>query len=503
MPTTRTSPSSQPLSESNFAHAEPQTSPPETEDMPWLLVQGSPDSELLEALTKSSAKKVLQKRLVPVRSGRSTHAVWLTPQGPLARGQRYTLALPTSAAARYGLRPPRPYAFELAVTASSDAGASLMASLPAQGQSDVAQQFSRLQLAFRGTLRDCQGFELRARPSAQRHGDQAAYASEGDSLAGQALPLQATRVSCAKMHDLADTCCELRLRSKPDANQRYILDGSGLRDPHGGPVGEAELEFSTGAAALSPAVPTTPATCGLHEAPIGAIGCLGREQHAVTLRFHTARPSALALTLGKLQVQRLLPVGPVELVLQPIPSEPRLPLDLRLQGAGEPPRHYQITVEPGRALPPIAISEVLANPRGPEPGQEYIELYNYGASAVSLEGLHLADGPLDPGVPLPTAPVLAAGSRLLLVSAERDYRSELDPSPPPGTLLLPVESTLTPRGLANGGETLVLRDQDGRALSASPAVPTGNGQCLRRRPTSCPRRGAQADFEVGPCDPGR
>src|SRR6185369_13432174 len=43
------------------------------------------------------------------------------------------------------------------------------------------------------------------------------------------------------------------------------------------------------------------------------------------------------------------------------------------------------------ALPPIVITEVLANAAGPEPAQEYVELRNLGANPVSLAGLRLED----------------------------------------------------------------------------------------------------------------
>ncbi len=43
------------------------------------------------------------------------------------------------------------------------------------------------------------------------------------------------------------------------------------------------------------------------------------------------------------------------------------------------------------AVPPLAITEVLANPAGPEPQQEYVELRNLGDADVSLGGLRLTD----------------------------------------------------------------------------------------------------------------
>src|SRR5581483_9059902 len=41
--------------------------------------------------------------------------------------------------------------------------------------------------------------------------------------------------------------------------------------------------------------------------------------------------------------------------------------------------------------PPLVITEVLANPAGPEPGQEFVEVRNVGDGDVSLAGLRLED----------------------------------------------------------------------------------------------------------------
>ena len=56
------------------------------------------------------------------------------------------------------------------------------------------------------------------------------------------------------------------------------------------------------------------------------------------------------------------------------------------------------------ALPAVAITEVLANAAGPEPGQEYVELHNLGAEPVALAGLRVEDSKGGDDLPDETLP---------------------------------------------------------------------------------------------------
>ena len=55
--------------------------------------------------------------------------------------------------------------------------------------------------------------------------------------------------------------------------------------------------------------------------------------------------------------------------------------------AGNVASSSPLAFETPAALPPVAITEVLANAAGPEPAQEYVELRNLGGEAVPLAGL--------------------------------------------------------------------------------------------------------------------
>lgn len=139
----------------------------------------------------------------------------------------------------------------------------------------------------------------------------------------------------------------------------------------------------------------------------------------------------------------------------------------------------QALLATGPALPRVVLSEVLANPLGPEPAQEWVELYNDGAVPVDLSTLSLEDG--GGKVELP-AFVLTPGSFALVVREDYDAASGSDPLPAPGTKLLRVPA-LGKNGLSNSGEALALR-AGGQLISKFPALPKPKaGVSVARRET--------------------
>jgi hypothetical protein len=117
------------------------------------------------------------------------------------------------------------------------------------------------------------------------------------------------------------------------------------------------------------------------------------------------------------------------------------------------------------AAPGVVLTEVLQNPAGPEPAQEYVELLNLGSQAVDLAGWQLDDGDDGVGVNLLPAGKLAPGRRAVVVG--KGYKpGSLDPSPVSGALLVRLDRALGDSGLSNAGEVIVLRDPQGRVVSA-------------------------------------
>jgi hypothetical protein len=139
------------------------------------------------------------------------------------------------------------------------------------------------------------------------------------------------------------------------------------------------------------------------------------------------------------------------------------------------------------ALPAVAITEVLANPAGPEPGQEYIELLNLGAEPVALAGLRVEDSKGGDDLPDDTLPV---GGYALIVPSTYAPGQAGDPVPRAGTLVVHVDARLGSDGLSNAGETVRLIQ--GQTLISSyggwVAVSSSgwSGQAVHRLdPTAC------------------
>ncbi len=133
------------------------------------------------------------------------------------------------------------------------------------------------------------------------------------------------------------------------------------------------------------------------------------------------------------------------------------------------------------ALPPIAITEVLANPRGPEPQQEYVELRNLGDADVPLAGLRLEDSKGGDDLPAET---LAPGGYALVVTSSYDPDEGSDPPPRAGTLLVRVDSRLGSDGLSNSGEAVQLVQGDAVVSSyggwVSVSAGSWNGSAVHR-----------------------
>ncbi len=117
------------------------------------------------------------------------------------------------------------------------------------------------------------------------------------------------------------------------------------------------------------------------------------------------------------------------------------------------------------APPQVAITEVLANPLGPEPAQELIELHNRSPLPVALGGWWIDDG--DDGVGVNSLPdvTLAPGQRAVVVGPRFDALASAAPIAS-GALLVRLDKTLGALGLANSGELVVLRDASGRLISS-------------------------------------
>jgi hypothetical protein len=114
----------------------------------------------------------------------------------------------------------------------------------------------------------------------------------------------------------------------------------------------------------------------------------------------------------------------------------------------------------------VVINEVLADPAGPEPQGEWIELFNAGSAAALLEGWTLQDGGGLTALPVVEIP---PGRYALVVGRDYSAAAGEDVVPLPDALPVIVER-VGDRGLANGGERLRLIDAEGQVVSSVPPV---------------------------------
>lgn len=136
------------------------------------------------------------------------------------------------------------------------------------------------------------------------------------------------------------------------------------------------------------------------------------------------------------------------------------------------------SLEPGEVLPHIVINEVMANPLGPEPAQEWVELYNDGTEPVDLEGFRLGDNSHLAELPRAT---VDPQRFVLVVPQEFDALADWDVVPEENTPLIRVPR-LGGGGLSNSGESLRLLSPSGSVISLFPADPKpGAGNSVARR----------------------
>ncbi|MEO7327091.1 MAG: hypothetical protein ABI193_00840, partial [Minicystis sp.] len=134
--------------------------------------------------------------------------------------------------------------------------------------------------------------------------------------------------------------------------------------------------------------PLTPIACLEGEQPFGP-GCARVSDDRLEVRA----PAAPALwAIGGEGLDRTLATVPDEpFVLSGLPPSSAITLDVTaLDNEGRTTRQLFAT----STLPPsphLVLNEVLANPLGPEPQQEWVELCNDGALPVDLDGYVLAD----------------------------------------------------------------------------------------------------------------
>ena len=275
--------------------------------------------------------------------------------------------------------------------------------------------------------------------------------------------------------------------SLPPASACRIVIGAGATDAAGAPIAGGVVGIFQAAAEADVTPPA------LTDVAIAAAGpCLN-------VSFSTDEPATASIVIQAGGVESDSPGGvgqtrfDVEVPLSALPPESAATITVTAADrAGNVVASSPLAFETPPAVPPIAITEVLANSAGPEPAQEYVELRNLGDADVALAGLSIEDSKGGDDLPAET---LAAGGYALVVTSSYDPNQGQDPVPRAGTLLLRVDSRIGADGLSNGGELVRLMSGDtvvssyGGWVSVSASSWSGKG-VHRLVQTACDRADA-------------
>ena len=197
---------------------------------------------------------------------------------------------------------------------------------------------------------------------------------------------------------------------------------------------------------------------------VGADLSIAAAGPCLTVGFSTDEPATATIVIQAGGVEATSPAGvgqtrfDLALPLAALPAQSAATIAVTATDrAGNVATSSPLAFETPPPVPPIAITEVLANAAGPEPAQEYVELRNLGPEAVSLAGLRLEDSKGGDDLPAET---LAPDGYALVVASGYDPAQGQDPAPRAGTLLVRVDTRIGSDGLANGGELVRLMSGD-------------------------------------------
>jgi hypothetical protein len=323
---------------------------------------------------------------------------------------------------------------------------------------------------------------------------------------GLAAPADVMRVACDELDDAGESCLAITPRGALRASSSYALrTGVALRDAYGAPLPSFTSSFITATGADRQRPRWQDLACGIDEQAVDA-GCALIDDTRITLRLQADEAVRFTIDDGRAKHVELSARGALHWTQSDLSEDTTLRFAVAaIDAAGNTTRtSFSLTTE--HDLPTLSISEVLANPRGPEPAQELVEVHNFGREPIALDGFALSDSADQPGTPFVTDAVVQPGARVLLVPDAFVPDDTLDVPPPPGTLLVHVGKSLGKAGLANAGEPLFLRDPLGRRVSAAPASPPPKpGVCIVRTSPD-PRSGEPSSFgyDAGDsCTPGR
>jgi hypothetical protein len=241
-------------------------------------------------------------------------------------------------------------------------------------------------------------------------------------------------------------------------------DGSVADGTYSFPVALGETSLDPAPLVVSSVAPAEPAECLDHENPF-ASGCVEVLDDRAIVRVPDAPTAWTITTTGISLLVTPPPAG--RFLVADLDWETPYVLDVGFVDAAGTFLQEQVSITTTVPRPHVVINEVLANPLGAEPAQEWIELVNDGSLTVELEGFFLADGSGASVLPAYTLPPHG----FVILAREDFQRDDGSDVPVPASVPVLALSTLGQNGLTNSGELLELRSADDVLLSRFPALP--------------------------------
>lgn len=267
---------------------------------------------------------------------------------------------------------------------------------------------------------------------------------------------------------LVSGCLDLDLLGEMnllDAGTVSAEDGSGAA----GDLLQSDTEGSVPQPDVSDALPpmVTTLECGPDERWEQGF-CIAEGPISASVRFSTDEPAAVTID-NTFEF-------PIRIVTDPwrsihhaivnlLPKDTDVAITLRLGDINGNEAEQTISVR-GSGGPSVSITEVLADPFGAEPSQEFVEIVNIGESPVDISGFMVDDNDDNNGDIIPEGTVLDGGQIALLVATAFSSNGGEDPAPSNGTLLVRLDGSIGSNGLKNGdAEQVALYDTAGNLVS--------------------------------------
>jgi hypothetical protein len=458
---------------------------------PVFLFSGGMDDALIADLEKEPLRVEHRERVVPCRIDYADLEIALVPQDWLQGGETYTVAVAGWARSATGHRldpEGSPFYVSLTVSADMNAGAQAVASWPADGATAVAPNLDFAAVRFDGLVSGA---------------DQALWI---ETAAGIAVPGQIQTAPCEQIGWEGSSCAIIAPRSPLVPSTGYrIAVGTELLDGRGAPVGPWFAGFQT--AAVNDLKPPgwQQVTCALDEQQL-PVGCALVDEQSIAVRARPDEPARLHLDGAGKAMSAISEQGEATLLLDQLPAEQSFELDLVAADLAGNQIGSRLRLNTTRPLATLSITEIRADPRGPEPAQEFIELYNWGKDPIDLRGFSISDDSNKLGQVIESSVIVQPATWVLLVADSFDPDNADDDPPLSGATLVRLPKALTGNGLSNTGAPLFLRDTQGRRISAAPAIPKPRAGVCMIRVAANPRHGSPGSFAYDPsdgCSPGK